>query len=124
MRHSDAEIERAAERFEQLANELDPETARVERADDLQEIAAASEAVRADEARLHEAVESARGRGRPGMRWSGSPGESHPRAPTDPYVTVSRHTALVVLIIEGPVSPRPSGRSTEGCARWRLSSPG
>jgi len=23
---------------------------------------------------------------------SGGPGESHPRAPTDPYVTVSRHT--------------------------------
>ena len=29
----------------------------------------------------------------------GSPGASQPRAPTDPYVTVSRHTALVVLII-------------------------
>lgn len=64
MRHSDADIERAAQRFEQLADELDPERARVERTEDLREIAAASEAVRADQARLHEAVESARGRGR------------------------------------------------------------
>ena len=31
--------------------------------------------------------------------WSGGPGESHPRAPTDPCVTVSRYTALVVLVI-------------------------
>ncbi|MBA2316261.1 MAG: sigma-70 family RNA polymerase sigma factor, partial [Euzebyales bacterium] len=40
MRHSDAEIERAAQRFEQLADELDPESADVERTDDLREIAA------------------------------------------------------------------------------------
>ena len=49
--------------------------------------------------------------------WSGGPGESHPRAPTDPYVTVSRYTALVVLVIWRPVSPRPSVRST--AAGWR-----
>jgi hypothetical protein len=64
VRHTDAEIERAAKRFERLADELDPETAHVELTDDLQKIAAASEAVREDEARLLEAVESARGRGR------------------------------------------------------------
>lgn len=64
MRHSDAEIKRAAERFERLADELDPETALVERIEDLRTIAAASEAVRADEARLREAVEIARGHGR------------------------------------------------------------
>ena len=29
------------------------------------------------------------------VRWSGRPGESHPRAPTDPGVTVSRHRALL-----------------------------
>jgi len=29
----------------------------------------------------------------------GWPGASQPPAPTDPYVTVSRHTALVALII-------------------------
>ena len=28
---------------------------------------------------------------------SGGPGESHPRAPTDPGVTVSRHRALLAL---------------------------
>jgi hypothetical protein len=27
------------------------------------------------------------------MIWSGSAGESHPRAPTDPYVNLSNHTA-------------------------------
>lgn len=64
MRHSDADIERAARRFEDLAEKLDPETADVERTEDLREIAAASAAMRADEARLREAVESARGRGR------------------------------------------------------------
>ncbi|WP_409497181.1 IS3 family transposase [Amycolatopsis sp. cmx-11-12] len=32
------------------------------------------------------------------MVGSGSPGESHPRAPTEPGVTVSRHRALVALI--------------------------
>ena len=30
-------------------------------------------------------------------RRSGGPGESHPRAPTEPCVTVSRYTALVIL---------------------------
>ena len=29
--------------------------------------------------------------------WSGGPGESHPRAPTEPCLTVSRYTALVIL---------------------------
>jgi hypothetical protein len=60
MRHTDDEIERAARRFDQLADELDPETANVDHTDDLGAIAAVSEAVRADEARLREAVEVAR----------------------------------------------------------------
>lgn len=64
MRHSDRDIERAAKRFEQLADELDPESAQVERTDDLQEVAAVSEAVRADEARLRDAVAAARAHGR------------------------------------------------------------
>ena len=75
MRHTDDEIERAASRFEKLADELDPATAEVERTEDLRAIAAVSEAVRADEARLREAVEVARAhdrswepdRGRPGV---------------------------------------------------------
>ena len=60
MRHTDDEIERAARRFDQLADELDPTTAEVDHTDDLGAIAVVSEAVRADEARLREAVEVAR----------------------------------------------------------------
>jgi len=60
MRHTGGEIERAARRFDQLADELDPATAEVDHTDDLRAIAAVSEAVRADEARLREAVEVAR----------------------------------------------------------------
>ena len=64
MQHTSDDIERAARRFEQLADELDPATAEVEHTDDLRQIAAESEAVRADEARLREAVEIARAHGR------------------------------------------------------------
>jgi DNA repair exonuclease SbcCD ATPase subunit len=64
MRHTNDEIERAARRFEQLADKLDPATAEVDHTDDLREIAAAAEAARADEARLREAVEVARAHGR------------------------------------------------------------
>ena len=58
--HTDDEIEAAASRFEQLADELDPATAEVERTEDLPAIAAFSNAVRADEVRLRQAVEVAR----------------------------------------------------------------
>lgn len=64
MRHTDAEVEQAARRFEQLADELDPSTAEVTDTEDLQQVAAVSEAVRADEARLRQAVEAARAQGR------------------------------------------------------------
>lgn len=64
MRHSEQEIEQAAERFDQLADTLDPDTAEVEHTDDLRNVAVASEAVQADQARLREAVETARARGR------------------------------------------------------------
>jgi hypothetical protein len=63
-RHTDDEIEQAAQRFEQLADTLDPAMAAVEHTDDLHEIAAAAEAVRADDARLTEAVTLARAHGR------------------------------------------------------------
>jgi hypothetical protein len=63
-RHTDEEIDNAARRFELLAEKLDPATAEVESMDDLREIAAAAEAVRADDARLHEAVVFARAHGR------------------------------------------------------------
>ncbi|MDN5861082.1 MAG: sigma-70 family RNA polymerase sigma factor [Pseudonocardia sp.] len=64
MQHTDEEIERAAARFEQLAEQLDPATAAVDRTDDLRVIATAAEAARADEARLREAVRVARANGR------------------------------------------------------------
>jgi len=64
MRHTDDEIERAARRFENLANDIDPETAEIDNTDDIRAIAAASEAARADEARLREAVAIARAHGR------------------------------------------------------------
>ncbi len=63
-RHTGNETEQAARRFEQLAGTLDPATVEVEHTDDLREIAAAAEAVRADDARLREAVIFARARGR------------------------------------------------------------
>jgi hypothetical protein len=64
VRHTDDEIERAAQRFEQLADQLDPARAEAEVTEDLHLIAAASEAFRADEVRLREAVEKARAQGR------------------------------------------------------------
>lgn len=64
MRHTDDEIQEAAERVERLADELDPETAEVVSIGDLRGIATAVEAVRDDEARLREAVEVARAHGR------------------------------------------------------------
>jgi nicotinate-nucleotide pyrophosphorylase len=64
MRHTDDEIEQAAQRFKEMADELDPATVEVDNTDDLQQIAAVSDAVRADEARLREAVEAARARNR------------------------------------------------------------
>jgi hypothetical protein len=64
MRHTDHEIERAAGRFEQLADELDPADAEVDHTEDLRAIAAVCEAVRADEARLRDAVEVARAHNR------------------------------------------------------------
>ncbi len=67
MRHTDEEIERAAQRFEQLADELDPASAEVDHTEDLRQIAADSEAARADEARLRQAAEVARA---PGRSWN------------------------------------------------------
>lgn len=64
MRHTDEEIERAAGRFEKLAEELDPEAATVLVTDDLRGIADAAQTIRDDEARLREAVEIARAHGR------------------------------------------------------------
>src|ERR1039457_4683687 len=41
---------------------------------------------------------------------SGSPGESHPEAPTEPCLTVSRYTALLILSFRTWI-PRPSDQT-------------
>lgn len=63
-RHSDDEVEQAALRFEQLADELDPELIDAERTEDLRQIAVVTEDLRADETRLRLAVQAARANGR------------------------------------------------------------
>lgn len=64
VQHTDNEIDRAASRFEHLADALDPSTAEVGHVDDLRQIASASDTVRADEAQLRESIEVARAQGR------------------------------------------------------------
>lgn len=64
MKHTNDEIERAARRFEQLADELDPDTAEIDRTDDLRQVATISETLRAGEAQLRETVNIARAHGR------------------------------------------------------------
>ncbi len=51
--------------------------------------------------------------GRETDRRSGRPGESHPRAPTEPCVTVSRYTALAILVTKASES-MPNGRRASG----------
>lgn len=64
MRHTDAQIEEAARRFEQLADQLDPATAAADDLSDLRAIAEAADQVRRDEAMVTERVAAARARGR------------------------------------------------------------
>jgi len=60
-KHTDAELTQAAARFQAWADALDP--AKLDDIGDLRDIAAAASAVRAEEARLRQAVEIARGHG-------------------------------------------------------------
>jgi hypothetical protein len=64
MKHTEAEIEDAARRFERLADDLDPATVSAEDLTDLRAIAEAAEQVRRDEALVTERVAAARARGR------------------------------------------------------------
>jgi hypothetical protein len=64
MRHTDKEIEQAAARFDQLADDLNPDTMRAEETNDLRRVAVASDALRDAEAPLREAVQLARAHGR------------------------------------------------------------
>lgn len=60
MPHTDQQIDRAAQRFERLADELDPDQAHGDDTTDLGAIAVAAETARSDEAGLREAVAVAR----------------------------------------------------------------
>ncbi len=62
--HSQHEIEEAAARFERWADSVDPATIQWQDSPDLTAIAQAVETVRADEARLRQAVQTARAAGR------------------------------------------------------------
>jgi hypothetical protein len=64
MKHTDAEIEEAAGRFEALAHSPDPDIAIPDDLSDLRAIAEAAEQVRRDEALIAERVAAARAHGR------------------------------------------------------------
>lgn len=64
MKHTDAQIEDAARRFEQMADDLDPASVTAEDLSDLRAVAEAAEQVRRDEALVTERVAAARARGR------------------------------------------------------------
>lgn len=64
MKHSEEEIERAADRYRRLTEELGPEVTQAEDLSDVRAVATAAEVAREDEARLREAVELARAHGR------------------------------------------------------------
>ena len=64
MKHTDEEIEQAAERYRLLTETLDPGVTQADDLSDLRAVATAAEATREDEARLREAVETARAHGR------------------------------------------------------------
>lgn len=64
MKHTDAQIEDAARRFEQMADDLDPASVTAEDLSDLRAVAEAAEQVRRDEALVTERVAAARAKGR------------------------------------------------------------
>ncbi|MDA8040078.1 MAG: sigma-70 family RNA polymerase sigma factor [Actinomycetota bacterium] len=64
MKHTDEESERAAERYRLLTETLDPGVTQADDLSDLRAVATAAEATREDEARLWEAVATARAHGR------------------------------------------------------------
>jgi hypothetical protein len=79
MRHTDEEIEKAAARFEELVDAL-PDDVELEDVSELRVIAEAADAVRADEARVTEAVSIARARGHSWNRIAGALGVSRQAA--------------------------------------------
>lgn len=109
MRHTDQQIERASDRFEQLADALEPMNAEVDSTDDLREIASTSEAVRSNETRLRETVEVARARGRSWNQIALALGVSR-QAARQRYTTKSKAGSLRT---ETMVSAAPSPEDAE-----------
>jgi len=62
-KHTNKDIETAAERFDQWAENVDPATIRWQESPELAAVAQAADSVRADEARLRDAVIAARNAG-------------------------------------------------------------
>ena len=80
MKHTDAQIEEAARRFGELADNLDPATAEVEDLADLRAISDAAERARREEALLTERVALARAHGRSWNRIAAALGVSRQAA--------------------------------------------
>ncbi|HWG60407.1 MAG TPA: hypothetical protein VG253_01725 [Streptosporangiaceae bacterium] len=80
MKHTDAEIEEAAHRFEALAKESDPDTAAIEDLADLRAIAEAADRARQHQAVLTERVARARAHGRSWNRIAAALGVSRQAA--------------------------------------------
>lgn len=64
MANNDERLSKAAQRFDELTADLNPQQAKTENTQDLRAVAEAAERVRDDDARLREAVERARAHGR------------------------------------------------------------
>lgn len=64
MRHTDQQIEQAAERFDRVTAAPDPAVARIGGLADLRAVAVAAQAVKTDDAHLRDAVRTAREHGR------------------------------------------------------------
>jgi hypothetical protein len=79
-KHTDQEIQDAAERFERWADNVDPTTIRWQETPDLAAIAQAADTLRADEQRLQDAVRIARQGGRSWNRIAAALGVSRQAA--------------------------------------------
>ncbi len=108
MKHTDAEIEEAARRFEALADDLDPETAQVEDLADLRAIAEAADRARRDEAQLTERVALARAHGRSWNRIAAALGVSRQaarqrlRITAAPEVVIPGDQIPMIMALSGP----------------------
>jgi DnaJ-domain-containing protein 1 len=80
MKHTDEEIERAAEHYERLTKRVDPDVTKAEDLSDLRAVLTAADATCEDEARLREVVGVARAHGRSWNHIAVALGVSHQAA--------------------------------------------